>query len=59
MPPQEEEPGVTEPVTFEEEEITEDLADMRVPQREVEEMVPGSAGTLFEELDKEIGKSGR
>ncbi len=59
VPPQEEEPGVTEPVTFEEEEITEDLADMRVPQREVEEMVPGSAGTLFEELDKEIGKSGR
>ncbi len=55
MPQQEEEPEKAE---FEEE-ITEDLADMRVPRREVEEMVPGPAGSLFEELDKELGKSGR
>jgi len=48
-----------ETVGFEEEEIIEDLADMRVPRHDAEEMVPGSAGTLFEELDKELGKSGR
>ncbi len=59
MHPQEEE---TESVKFEEaaeEEIAEDLADMRVPRREAEEMEHESAETLFEELDKDIGKSGR
>jgi CRP-like cAMP-binding protein len=50
----------SEIVEFEEDvEVAEDLADMRVPRPDVEEMVPGSAGTLFEELDKEIGKRGR
>ena len=48
-----------EPMHYEEPaEDIEDLDDMRVPQPEMEEMVPGAADTLFDELDKEI-KSGR
>jgi len=41
-----------------EEDVIEDLDDMRIPRREEEDMIPGSAGTLFEELDQELRKNG-
>ncbi len=49
---------VLEPAGLEED-VAEDLADMRIPHREAEETVPGSAGTLFDELDQELRKNGQ
>ncbi len=54
QPPEE----VPEPAGMEED-VAEDLVDMNIPRREEEDLVLGSAGTLFDELDQELRKNGR